>query len=135
MRQARAVLVILVILPVLLAGCASVQPLDRPQDFPLHATDQPFFNLHWRLDREGGRVSADGLVETAGQGGFSTVYLELRGVDKEGRVVSRGFGRTWSGNLYWWQTIPFSVSLRLTGREDRFELSVWSYDWARDNRG
>jgi hypothetical protein len=44
----------------------------------------------------------------------------LFGVDRNGRVVSRGdseipgsFGQT---------TLPFEVSLRPTGREDRFDL-------------
>ena len=117
----------------LVAGCASLSPLDRPKDFPLHATDHPFFDLHWRLDREDGKLSAVGLVEAARQGNFFTVWLELRGLDKEGRVLSRGLGRTWKGNLYRWETQPFFVSVRPTGQEDRFELGVWSYDWASDN--
>ena len=125
----------LLILFVLLAGCGGFRPLDRPQDFPLHATDHPFFDLHWRLDRGERVVSAVGLVEATRQGGFSVVYLELRGLDKGGRVLSRGLGRTWSGRLYRWETLPFSVRLRPTGQEDRFELSVWSYDWATDGDG
>lgn len=122
-------------LAVLLGACASFQPLDRPQDFPLHATDHPFFNLHWRFERSEDRVSAVGLVEAARQGDFSTAYLELRGLDKDGRVVSRGLGRTASGFLRRWTTLPFLVRLRPTGQEERFELSVWSYDWATDGDG
>lgn len=117
----------------LAAGCATMAPLDHPQDFPLHSTDNAFFDLDWRLDRRDGRVIATGLVEATRQGNFSTVWLELKGLDKEGHVVSKGLGRTWSGNLYRWQTQPFYVSLRPTGKEDRFELGVWSYDWASDN--
>jgi hypothetical protein len=119
----------------LLGGCASFGPLDRPQDFPLHANDHPFFDLHWRLDRSPGEVRADGLVEATRQGNFAVVYLELKGLDKDGREVSSGLGRTWSGHLYRWETIPFTVRLRPTGQEDRFELSVWAYDWASDNDG
>lgn len=122
----------LVIVLVLLGGCASFSSLDRPQDFPFHSTDHPFFDLHWRLDRGDGVVSAYGLVAATRQGNFRTVYLELQGLDKDGKAVSRGLGRTWSGNVYRFETIPFTVRLRPTGQEERFELSVWSYDWASD---
>ena len=117
----------------LLAACASFSPPDRPTDFPLHQTDHPFFDLHWRLDRGDGVISASGLVEGTRQGDISRVYLELRGLDKEGRVVSRGLGRTLPGRLYRWDTLPFFVRLKPTGQEDRFELSVWAYDWAVDH--
>ena len=106
----------------------------RPsQDFPLHANDHPFFDLHWRLDKSPGEVTAQGLVEATRQGNFAVVYLQLQGMDKDGRVVSAGLGRTWSGHLYRWEIIPFTVRLRPTGQEDRFELAVWAYDWASDN--
>jgi len=124
-----------VVLLFFLGGCASFSPPDRPKDFPFHSTDNPFFDLHWRLEHEPERVTAYGLVEAARQGGFSTVYLQLQGLDKEGRVVSHGLGRTWAGNVYRFETIPFTVRLRPTGQEDRFELGVWSYDWASDGDG
>ena len=117
----------------LLAGCAGMAPPDRPQDFPFHQTDHPFFDLHWRLDRGAGEVKAMGLVEGTRQGDISRVYLELRGLDKDGHVVSRALGRTLPGLLYRFGTLPFFVRLKPTGQEDRFELSVWSYDWATDN--
>ncbi len=130
MKQRHRILAIS--LSLLLSGCAGFSPPDRPQDFPFHQTDHPFFDLHWRLDRGDGVVSASGLVEGTRQGDISRVYLELRGLDKEGRVVSRGLGRTFPGQLYRWDTLPFFVSLRPTGQEERFELSVWSYDWETD---
>ena len=107
-------------------------PPDRPQDFPFHQTDHPFFDLHWHLDRGAGEVNAMGLVEGTRQGDISRVYLELQGLDKEGRVVSRALGRTLAGRLYRFDTLPFFVTLKPTGQEDQFELSVWSYDWATD---
>ena len=131
MRQSSRLFFLALLL--LLSGCASLSPPDRPQDFPFHSTDDPFFNLYWRLDREPERVTAYGLVEAARQGDFSAVYLELRGLDKEGHVVSQGRGRTWPGELDRFQTIPFTVILRPAGREERFELSVWSYDYATNN--
>ncbi len=133
MRQRHRVLSFALLL--FLGGCASFTPLDQPKDFPLHATYHPFFDLHWRLDRQDGKVTAEGLVEASRQGNFRTVWLQLQGFDKDGRVVSAGRGRTWSGNLYRFETIPFTVSLRPTGQEARFDLAVWSYDWASDNDG
>lgn len=124
-----------VALLVLLVGCAGLARPDRPEDFPLHARDHPFFDLHWRLERAPGEVRAVGLVEAARQGDFSQVILELRGIDPEGRVVSRALGATLSGRLDRWGTQPFSVRLRPTGREARFELDVWTYIWADDGDG
>jgi len=88
-----------------------------------------------RADLRQGVVKAEGLVEAIRQGGFSTVYLEILGLDKQGHVVSRGFGRTFGGKLHRWESQPFVVSLRPTGKEDRFELKVWSYDWVRGGVG
>lgn len=126
----------LVTLLVLVTGCGEVKyRFPRPEDFPLHATDHPFFNLHWRLDRKEGVVETVGLVEAARQGGIAEVLLELRGLDASGRVVSRGLGRAYpgvgshGGRLFLGDSWPFVVRLRPTGREDRFELRVWSYSW------
>ena len=128
MRQSSRLFFLALLL--LLGGCASFSPPPRPQDFPFHSTDDPIFHLYWRLDRREGAVTATGLVEAASgrRGDFCAVYLHLRGLDKEGRVVSHGLGRTLPGELDPFQTIPFTVTLRPTGPEDRFELSVWSYD-------
>ncbi len=120
-----------------LAGCAHFTPPDRPQDFPFHASDHPLFDLHWRLDREDGVASAVGLVEAARVGGIGWVIVELKGIDREGRAVSRGLGRTFPGSLHRWETQPFVARLRPTGQEERFDLSVWAYGWANeaDSRG
>lgn len=130
MRQTSRLVPVLLLF--LLGGCASFAPPDQPKDFPLHATYHPFFDLHWRFDRNATEVTARGLVEATRQGNFAVVYLQLQGMDKEGRVVSSGLGRTWSGHLYRWETIPFTVRLKPTGQEERFDLAVWSYDWATD---
>lgn len=113
----------------LLMGCASPARLTGPGDFPLHATDHPFFDLYWRLEREGGVVQAVGLVETVQMDGIAEVILELQGLDTEGRVVSRGRGSTYGGPLPRWQTRPFRVRLRPGGQKARFELRTWSYEW------
>jgi len=113
----------------LLWGCAESVRLAHPQDFPFHATDHPFFNLHWRLEREEGKVLAVGLVEAARQGGIAEVTLELRGLDKNGRVVSRALGATYGGRFLRGDFHPFVVRLRPRGEEERFELRVWSFTW------
>ncbi len=101
----------------------------RPVDFPLHATDDRFFDLHWRLERRDDAVEAVGLVEATRVDGIAEVILELRGLDGAGRVISRGLGRTYGGRLPRWGTRAFAVTLRPAGHEDRFELRVWSYAW------
>ena len=107
-----------------LLGCAAQGPPIRPQDLPFHGQDQQFFNLHWRVDREDGVATAVGVVEAAGADRFSDALLELQGLDKDGRIVSRGFGRArpmaFQADVPW----PFTVRLRVKGQEERFALRV-----------
>ncbi len=121
----------------LLVGCAGPARVASTSDFPFHATDDPFFTLHWRLDQNDGVVRAVGLVEAARVDGIAEVMLELVGLDKDGRVISRGIGRTYGGRILRWQAKPFVVRLRSIGQESRFELRVWGFDWegARGARG
>jgi hypothetical protein len=120
---------VLAILPAILLGCAGPTRLARPADFPFHTGSDRFFDLHWRLERQGGLVRAVGLVEATRVDGIAEVILELRGVDANGRVLSRGLGRTRGGPLLRWATRSFVVEVRPRGSEARFELDVWSYTW------
>ena len=98
---------------VLVSGCATVDSRPRADQFPFHSTEGPY-RLHWRLERESWAVQAVGFVEAPPAGGRdSEVVVELRGVSKRGRVLSRSFARTLDGQ--------FSVQVRLRGEEDRFE--------------
>ncbi len=124
----RAGVLALALFPALM-GCGSPLRLVRPSDFPFHATRDRFFDLHWRLDRSDGAIRAVGLVEAARVDGIAEVILELRGLDSAGHTVSRGLGRAYGGRLLRWEARPFAVSLRPTGRETRFELTVWSFSW------
>lgn len=117
------------ILVMTLGACAGPTRVLRPSDFPLHSSDDHFFDLHWRLDRSDDTVRAVGLVEAARVDGIAEVVLELRGLDPEGWLVSRGLGRTRGGRLLRWDRRPFAVELRPRGRETRFELTVWGYTW------
>lgn len=98
-------------------GAASA-PLAIPSDLP-NRTDQGEFHFRWALVREPGVVRAVGLAEAPTRV-VAWARVALFGVDRHGRVVSRGdteipggFGRT---------ALPFEVSLSPTGREDRFDL-------------
>ncbi len=107
---------------VLLLGCAAPVRTATPDSFPLHATDQ-LFTFHWALERGGGVVRAAGVVETRLQT-VEDVTLVLYGLDKDGRIVSRGFG-----GAHWGfradEIRPFMVQLRPQGAEARYELRVW----------
>jgi hypothetical protein len=99
------------------AGAASA-PFPIPSDLP-NRTDQGEFHFRWALIREPGSVRAVGLADTPNRV-VTWARVALFGVDRSGRVVSRGdseipggFGRT---------TLPFQVSLRPTGREEQFDL-------------
>ena len=106
------------VLALLTAACAAPAPLATPTDLPNH-TDQWGFSFRWALARETTTVRAAGVMESSSRViPWST--LALFGVDANGRVVSRGqtdirggFGRT---------SLPFEITLRPTGREERFDL-------------
>ena len=114
-------------------GCVASTRIPRPADFPLHAADHPFFDLHWRVDRLDGVVRATGLVEATRVSGVARVIVELAGLDRGGQVVSRARAGTYEGPLYRGDARPFVVRLRPRGQEERFDLKVWGFDW--DTRG
>jgi hypothetical protein len=100
------------------AACAATAAIAIPSDLP-NRTDQGEFHFRWALVREAGTVRAVGWADTPNRV-VAWARVALLGVDQNGRVVSRGdsevpggFGRT---------SLPFEVSLRPTGREERFEL-------------
>src|SRR5712691_8579755 len=111
----------LLLIPLLvLAGCATPGPIPAPSpaDFPMQAADQ-HFQLHWRLVREGDRVRVEGLMETRAPT-VDEVTLVLYGLDREGRIVSRGLAIVRWGFRREPQT--FTVTLRPAGTEERFDL-------------
>ena len=106
------------VLALLTAACAAPAPLAIPADLPNH-TDQWGFSFRWALAREPATVRAAGVMESSSRV-IPWATLALFGVDANGRVVSRGqtdirggFGRT---------SLPFEITLRPTGREERFDL-------------
>lgn len=126
----------------LLAGCAGWPVvIPRPQDFPLHSTDDPFFDLDWRLDTRDGVVEAVGLVTATRVDGIASVWLQLQELDPSGEVVKTAIGRAYDGDglgtILRWQSRSFAVSLRPKDPNDRFQVKVWSYEWdgTRDRKG
>ena len=94
--------------------------ISVPADLPNH-TDQGEVRLSWALVRDSTTVRAVGQAVSANRD-VSWTRLGLYGLDRSGRIVSRGegdvqgaLGRT-SG--------PFEVTLRPTGAEERFEVVV-----------
>jgi len=81
------------------------------------------FTLDYRIDRAPTRVEAVGLVDSSAHM-FRFVRLHLLGVGEGGRVVSQGI-TTLDGTFG--LPVQFSVGLRPTGTEVRFELQVGEY--------
>jgi hypothetical protein len=101
------------------AACAARSPIAVPADLP-NRTDHGEFQLRWALVRESATVRAVGLMESHRIVPWAT--LALFGVDRNGRVVSRGQSDVQAG--FGGSRLPFEVALRPTGREERFELVV-----------
>jgi len=105
-------------LALLSAACAGGAPLAIPADLP-NRSDQGGFTFRWALAQEPDSVRAAGVMESRTRP-VPWATVALFGVDAGGRVVSRGqtdlrggFGRT---------SLPFEITLRPTGREERFDL-------------
>lgn len=115
---------------VLLAACAGAAPAPRPGDFPLRASDQPPFVVSWRLAEAPGEVGATGVLDIDGYADrLDDVTVELVGLDADGRVVSRGTDflrpRGFAGDAIW----PFRMGLAPTGREARYAVRVYEFNW------
>jgi hypothetical protein len=108
-------------LGVLLLGTATSSARSAiavPADLP-NRTDQGEFHLRWALVREPDTVRAVGLAESPSRV-VSWARVALFGVDRGGRVVSRGESEIPGG--FGRNSLPFEVALRPSGREERFEL-------------
>jgi hypothetical protein len=118
----------------LLAGCAAPGPVLRPSDLPMHAVESPF-TLHWRADRDAGRVTGVGLVETSSPDRVEYVVVEFQGLDKDGRVVSRARAltspRSFTGTDPW----PWTIRLTPTGQEERYVATLAEIGWRRQIGG
>ena len=101
-------------------ACAGGVQLAIPAELP-NRTDQGEFRFRWALVREPDTVRAVGLAESPNRL-VSWARVALFGVDRDGRVVSRGDSEIAGG--FGRSSLPFEVTLHPTGREERFELAL-----------
>ncbi|MFQ5896869.1 MAG: hypothetical protein ACE5JN_01285 [Candidatus Methylomirabilia bacterium] len=115
----------------LLAGCGGVQYTAfsprSPEHFARHDVEQRFLDLHWTLERKEGQVVVRGIATASRIDAIQNVTLEVVGLDERGKMVSRAFGTTYGGRMSRWQRRPFSIHLRPTGGEVRFDVNVWHF--------
>jgi hypothetical protein len=101
-------------------ACAGASRIDVPSTLP-NVTQEDFLTLRWALQREGGTARAVGVAEPS-TGTSWDATLDLYGLDREGRIVSRG-SRVVRPEFAPGPT-PFEVALVETGREAEFQLHV-----------
>jgi hypothetical protein len=115
----------LLVLPVLVAGCAASGPMPKPADFPNHTLASPI-EIHWGLSVAPDGVHAEGLAERRSPA-LASARLQLLGLDATGKTVS--FTNTtfvrWSVR----DVEPFSLSLRPRGGEQRYEVRVYTFNY------
>lgn len=118
----------------LLVGCAGgiryTSSYPRPPEhFAQHNLEHPFFDVHWTVEQKEGRVVVEGIVTASRVNAIQDVTVEVVGLDANGQVVSRARGTTYGGRIQQYQSRPFSISLRPTGQEARYEARVWHFRW------
>jgi hypothetical protein len=101
------------------AACTTSSAVAIPADLP-NRSDQGQLHLRWALIREPAVVRAVGLAESPTRI-VSWATVALYGVDRDGRVVSRGQSDLRNGGFAH-TSMPFEITLRPTGQEERFDL-------------
>jgi hypothetical protein len=112
----------------LLGGCAASTPTLSPAEYPFH-TVRPYMEIHWRLTVDSNRVQADGLIERERETKIREAWLQLLGIDATGRTVSH----TAPVHVLWRSpgTLePFIIVLTPRGSEQRYEVQVYSFEFA-----
>jgi hypothetical protein len=99
---------------------AASASINVPADLP-NRTDQGGLRIRWALVRDSAAVRAVGMAESPNRD-VSWTRLGLYGLDRSGRIVSRGESDVEDGLDR--TSRPFEVALRPTGEEERFELVV-----------
>jgi hypothetical protein len=89
----------------------------------------PQMEIHWRLTVDSNRVQADGLIERERESKIREAWLQLLGIDATGRTVSF----TAPIHVLWRSpgTLePFTMALTPRGGEQRYEVQVYSFEFA-----
>ena len=121
-------LVALVMTGPLLVSCAA-GPALTPADFPLH-TPAPPVEIHYRLTTGPDAVRADGFVERKSH--IGSAWLQLLGLDAAGTIVSF----TTPTRVHWRSPSDlesFAIRLRPSGREERYEVRLYSFEYPEEN--
>ena len=119
----------LVALGLLLASCAAKGTVPMPADFPSH-TSAPPVEIHFRLTTRSDAVRADGLVERKSH--IGSAWLQLLGLDATGTIVSF----TTPTRVHWRSASDlesFAIQLRPRGREERYEVRLYSFEYPEEN--
>src|SRR5262245_42494512 len=101
------------------AACATSPAVAVPSDLP-NRSDQGQLQFRWALVQEPSMVRAVGLAESPTRI-VAWATVALFGVDRDGRVVSRGQSDLRNGSFSR-TSMPFEIALQPTGREQKFEL-------------
>ena len=104
-------------------------PVPTPADFPLH-TSAPPVEIHYRLTTGPDAVRADGLVERKNH--IGSAWLQLLGLDAAGTIVSF----TTPTRVHWRSASDlesFAIRLRPRGREERYEVRLYSFEYPEEN--
>ncbi len=132
---ARALPFILLTMAAVLAGCGGVRYTSSyphpPEHFAHHLVGQdPFFDLHWTLERRDAQVVVEGIVMASRVSNIAEVMVEVVGLDETGKVLSRALGTTYGGRMDQGQSRPFwTIRLQPTGQETEFQVRVWTFHW------
>ena len=113
----------------LVAGCAASTPMPRPAELPFHAAAPPL-DFYWQISLSPSVARADGLIERHDQH-IGSAWPQLIGLDETGRIVSF----TTPARVRWRSASDlesFTLSLRLQGREQRFEVRLYSFEYQEE---
>ena len=118
-------------LGLLLASCAAKGPGPMPADFPSHTSASPV-EIHYRLTTGSDAVRADGLVERRNDL-IGSAWLQLVGLDAAGAITSFS-----TPIRVRWRSASdlesFAIQLRPRGREERYEVRLYSFEYPEENR-
>jgi hypothetical protein len=112
------------------ASCTATGSAPTPADFPLH-TSAPPVEIHYRLTAAPDAVRADGLVERKNHL-IGSAWLQLVGLDAAGAIVSF----TTPTRVHWRSPSDlesFATRLRPRGREQRYEVRLYSFEYPEEN--
>jgi hypothetical protein len=120
---------VMVFLIVLLSGCAASTPTLSPAEYPFHGGVGPQIEIHWRLTVDANRVQADGLIERQRETQIREAWLQLLGIDATGQTVS------FTPPIHFLWRSPstlesFTIALTPRGGEQRYEVRVYSFEFA-----